>query len=202
MAVQSTAEIMDRMGMLPKAPASLGGKTLSELLHDGTVVSAIDPKFPQAIGISNVAQRAWLFANSHWEILLNEVESPFFTSDYPIALEAIRGRRVPNWILPLAPDLAIRIVPNVSLSGKESDGSISRFSADLRRPGHQEVRHCNQLIVRCAEELVFYRDDLPWIERFVAKNCDYRIDAVTDGIPADGGVMNISRQRIVRVKRP
>jgi hypothetical protein len=55
----------------------------------------------------------------------------------------------------------------------------------------------NRLIVQCAEDLVFYRDDHEWIGDFVAKNRYYRIEAVTDRIPYGTGFMNISTQRIV-----
>ncbi len=195
--VQTTAELLDRRGEIPKAPASLGGKSITELLEDGTVHANIDPKYPQAIGISTIVGRTWIFGNSHWQVLRNGTDSAFFTSDYPLALEALLGQRVPNWIVPLAPDLAIRIVPDVSLSGQEPDGSFARFSFESRAVGNDEARACNRLIARCAEDLIFYRDDRAWVEAFVAKNRLFRVEAVTDRIPVDGGILNVSRQRIL-----
>ena len=64
----------------------------------------------------------------------------------------------------------------------------------LRR---SDIIKINRLIVQCAEDLVFYRDNHKWISNFVAKNRHYRIDAVTNRIPYDTGFMNISTQRIV-----
>ena len=58
---------------MPNAPEELGGKTLSELLADGTVVLNIDGKYPQAIGIGNVMRHANNFGNCHWDILINSV---------------------------------------------------------------------------------------------------------------------------------
>ena len=78
--VEAEAEILDRQGALPKAPASLGGKSLTELLAEGSVKVKVDPKYPQALGISTITHRASVFGNSHWEILLNEGVTAFFTS--------------------------------------------------------------------------------------------------------------------------
>jgi len=131
--LQAEAAILDRQGLLPKAPAVLGSKTLSELLDDGTVHFEVDTKFPQAIGIDTIVSRVSIYGNSHWEILVNNDEhSPFFTSDYPVALEEVRGSRIPNWIIPLTPDLAIRIVPDVKLSGQPPDLSFSSFTHHRR----------------------------------------------------------------------
>jgi hypothetical protein len=45
------------------------------------------------------------------------------------------------------------------------------------------VINVNRQIVRCAEELVFYRDDLPWVSPFVRKNATYRLQNRTQRIP-------------------
>src|SRR5262249_17422115 len=47
--VEATAAIIDAQGLLEKSPPSLGGKSLSELLKDGTVHVTVDPKYPQAV---------------------------------------------------------------------------------------------------------------------------------------------------------
>jgi hypothetical protein len=39
---------------IPRPPAALEGKSLAELLADGTVCVEIDSKYPQALGISNL----------------------------------------------------------------------------------------------------------------------------------------------------
>ncbi|MBS0296839.1 MAG: DUF4238 domain-containing protein [Proteobacteria bacterium] len=199
--IQTEVEILEKQGSLTKAPASLGGKSLSELLAEGTIKATIDPKFPQAVGISTILSRTSVFGNSRWEILSNpEPESPFFTSDYPVALEKISGRQNPNWIVPLAPNLAIRIVPDEALRGAQDDLTFSRFRFSTRSISHQEIRAANGLIVRSAESLVFYRDDRDWVEKFVEKNRAFRIESVTDRIDVGDGVLNISRQRLAPVK--
>lgn len=198
--LEATAAILDRQGKIPKAPPSLGSKTLSELLSGGEVGVTVDPKYPQALGIATIESRQSIWGNSHWDILINEIAGcPFFTSDFPIAIEAT-GLRSMNWIVPLAPDLAVRIIPDVDLAGTAPDLSFAKFKAQRRSPKRPEIIELNRLIVRCAENLVFYRDDLPWIAPFIAKNRHYRVEAVTDRIPLGMGFVNISTQRIVQCR--
>jgi len=194
--VISTAAILDRKGLLRRAPAELGNKTLTELLADETVRVNVDGKFPQSLGISSIVERVSIWANSAWEVLRNrDTSTPFFTSDYPVALEA-KGNRLANWVVPLAPDLAVRIIPDVTLSDTAPDFSFGKFRYRFRTPRRSEVIDINRLIVRCAEDIVFYRDDLVWVRDFIEKNRHYRIEAVTERIPRGTGFLNISTHRI------
>jgi hypothetical protein len=195
--LESTAAILDKQGLIPPAPPSPGAKTLTELLTDKEVGIAVDPKYPQALGISTITSRTSVYGNSPWEILLNGVsECPFFTSDFPVAIEAT-AKRTMNWIVPLTPDLAIRIIPDVRLSGTAPDLSFAKFTSRQRTLRRAEIGGINRLIVRCAEDMVFYRDNYDWVADFIAKNRIYRIEAVTDRIPYGAGFMSISTQRIV-----
>ena len=77
--LESAAAILDKQGLIPKAPPSLGSKTLTELLADKEVTFSVDPKYPQALGINTIIKRVSIWGNSKWEILLNDVpECPFF----------------------------------------------------------------------------------------------------------------------------
>lgn len=191
--LKSTAKILDAQGAFSKTPAALGEKSLTELLADGTVKFEVDPKYPQAIGISNVTHHASVFGNSTWDVLHNgEADNPFFTSDYPAAIEVIDLNTPINRIVPLAPDLAIRIRPDIRLSGTAPDLSFAKFRAAPRRLKRVEILGLNRLIVQCAEDLVLYRDDREWIEGFVSKNRRYRVEPVTHTLPLgrDGSVAN------------
>jgi len=65
--VESTAVPMDAQGLIPPAPAALGGARLTELLHDGTVEVTIDPKYLQAIGINSILEKITAsVANCRW----------------------------------------------------------------------------------------------------------------------------------------
>jgi hypothetical protein len=194
--------ILDKQGLLEKAPPSLGGKSATELLAEGAIRSVVDPKFPQAISISNVTHFVSVFGNSRWEILHNnDEESPFFTSDYPVAIETTSDRRILNKIAPLTPNLAVRIMPNIAMSGADPDLSFAKFSHTRRTLKHHEVRNINRLLVQCAEDIIFHRDQRDWIEKFVAKNRHYRIDTVTSQIPQGTGFLVLSSQRVVSHNR-
>ena len=63
-ALESAATALDAQGLIPKAPNALGEKSITELLADGTVTFTVDPKYPQAVGISNVLHHVSVFGNS------------------------------------------------------------------------------------------------------------------------------------------
>jgi hypothetical protein len=151
--------------------------------------------------VTSVVHHVSVFGNSPWEILHNtEADNAFFTSDFPAAIEVINLNTPINRVVPLAPDLAIRIVPDIRLSGTKPDLSFAKFRAVPRRLNRPEILNLNRLIVRCAEDLILYRDDHDWIEEFVAKNRRYRIEPVTQQIPHGRGILNIATQRILACK--
>jgi hypothetical protein len=180
--VKATATIMERQELIESAPEALGGRSISDLFADGTAQVNIDHKYPQSLGIKNIVDTTKLFGNCRWEILLNEQsDSPFFTSDFPVAIERRRDGVI-NHIVPLAPDLAIRIIPDINLRRVPLDNSFSKFAYGRRTLRAEETRYINRLIVQCAEDLVFFRDDLQWIKQFVSKYRRHRIEAATDTI--------------------
>ena len=114
--VEATAAMMDAKGLIPPPPPELGGASFAELLRSEAVETTIDGKYPQAIGIASILERTAKFGNSKWEILRNRfADNPFFTSDFPAAIEKSGDPRILNRIVPLAPDLAIRILPNLAV---------------------------------------------------------------------------------------
>jgi Protein of unknown function (DUF4238) len=196
--VETTSEMMEVAGELPPPPASLAGTGLVELLQRGVVDITIDPKYPQAIGINTIVKRVALFGNFRWEILHNESkETPFFTSDFPAAIQVTYDRWIFNRIVPLAPDLAVRIKPNPKVDRSRLDLSFANFAYRVRKVGREEAMKFNRAIVRCAENAVFYRDDRPWIEPFVSKNRQYRIEPLIIKRQTAKGVLQISTHRVV-----
>jgi hypothetical protein len=193
----STATILDAQGAIPKAPEALGEKSITELLADGTVKFEVDPKYPQAIGVTSVMHHVSVFGNSPWEILRNEeADNPFFTSDYPAAIEVFDLNTPINRIVPLAPDLAIRIQPDIRLSGTKPDLTFTKFKAIQRKLKRNEILNLNRLIVQCAEDLILYRDDHAWVEGLVTKNRRYRIETVTQTLHHGTGDLLVSTHRI------
>jgi hypothetical protein len=196
--LESTAAILDKQGALPKSPDILGNKTLSELLAEGTVKFDVDPKYPQAMGVSAIKHHVSVFGNSRWEILLNSHVwgNPFFTSDYPVAIETFDINTPINRIVPLAPDIAVRIKPDIRLSRAEPDLTFAKFSStqiDLKR---QDILEMNRLFVRCAEDLVLYRDEYDWVENFIRKNRGYKVEPVTEKITLGLKELLVSTHRI------
>jgi hypothetical protein len=199
--VETVAATMEARGLIPPPPKELGGESLVELLGTGAVKVKVDPKFPQAIGINSIRRSLAIFGNIRWDILLNEFnDSPFFTSDFPAAIEETRDRRIINRIVPLAPNLAIRIRPTIDKD--LADFSFANFRCHRRRISHKEAEEINSLIVRCAEDTVFYRDDLAWVQKFIAKNRHYRVEQSTSTQPTRKGSLLISRLEIVPVTAP
>lgn len=201
--VETTAVMIEAQGLLPPPPAALAGASLTELLRSGVVAVTIDSKYPQAIGISSILERTATFGNFKWEILRNDFDdSAFFTSDFPAAIEKTGDARILNRIVPLAPNLALRIKPDLSLDRGRADFSFANFDYITRNVSRQELVKLNCLIVRCAEDVVFYRDDHPWIQPFVSKNRHYRIEPHTHQVRTPTGTLLFSTQRIVASTSP
>ena len=65
----------------------------------------------------------------------------------------------------------------------------------------KSVVSINRGIVRCAETMVFFRDNSPWIPGFVRKNAGFRIEPTTKSIAHGTGTMLWFTQEI-RETRP
>lgn len=199
-----TAELLERRGEIPPPPPEFGGASWSEVRASGAVKFDIDGKYPQAIGIGNVVRVAATLGNGDWEILLNpDAESnPFLTSDFPACLAPSADPRIMNRVVPLAPDVAVRIHPNIEADREKPDLTYAGHRFRLRSAGHQDVRAINALVVRCAEDLVFARDRPAWLPGFVRKHRDYRVDTLVDRLPTGDGTFIVSRARCVPYRRP
>ncbi len=196
---EETTRRLDRKGVIGPAPAELGGKTISEMIDDGDITLTVDQKYPQALGISSILEFASVYGNSNWDVLINEFDdTPFFTSDFPVAIESVSLNLPLNRIIPLTPRVALRIFPDPSHEFYEVDLSFPRFRYKVRKVSRKEVSKINRLIVQSAEGFVFFRDNHEWVSRFVHRNSGYRIEQRTDRIPHKGGVMLVCRLEITR----
>ena len=197
---EHTAIFLDSKGSLPLPPLELGGKNLTELLQSGEIQVNIDPKYPQAFGIASILSHTITYGNYNWDILINPFEdSPFFTSDFPIAIERAHNTHISNKIIPLAPYIAIRIRPNLSYDRKNPNYSFSDFKYTIRKLNRSEVVKINRLIVRCAETIVFFRDNFNWVLNFVKKNSGFRIETITGNLPYEKGSILWATQEISKI---
>lgn len=197
--VEESAKIVDKANELPPPPEELGGESLTELLESGKVTLEIDEKYPQAHGITSILSHVATFGNSFWEVLSNPYpDSPFFTSDYPVAIERSTNPMVFNRVFPLSPNLAIRIRPNIYADRENPDYEFKNFAVKRTTLSRPQVRAINQLLVRCAESVVFFSQNQPWIPGFVAKNSGYRIEPKTIKLPHGNGTLMWVTQEITK----
>jgi hypothetical protein len=81
-------------------------------------------------------------------------------------------------VVPLAPDLAVRVILDRKRSS--ADETFSNLTYIRRGQKRQAVLDVNRRLIRCAEELVFYRDNCEWVDRFIERNRRYRIEPITE----------------------
>ena len=197
--LESTTAIMEANGKFEPPPEILGDDSLTELLENGTIRFNIDPKYPHALGVQGILDRVVTFGNFDWDVIHNGfADSPFFTSDFPIAIERSRDPSVFNRVVPLAPDLAVRIKPDRGRRIDRSIISFPNFGCRHIDASKQEVIAINELLVQCAEELVLFRDNHPWVMPFVKKRSDYWIEPVTERVSRSTGEMIWSSLQVVK----
>lgn len=194
--VEEMARKAEAAGEIPPAPPELGGKSLSEMLSDGTVRVNVDPKYPQAMAIEGWSERVRMYSNCRWQFLLNDhSDSPFFTSDYPIIAEPAGAPHLANKVVPLSPALAVRIIPWMDPREVREGKLLSNFKYAVRPLDRSGVRQINTLIVRAAENIVIYRDQRDWVLPFVRKHAKFRMVSRTDRV----GPYIVSRRFVGRV---
>lgn len=196
--VEALAKAADAKGAFAPPPTELGGKDLTDLLDSGGIKIVVDPKMPQAVGIANILGRVAAFGNCKWDVLINEhTDCPFFTSDFPVANEQSEDPRVVNRIVPLAPHIAVRFRPDINNRGGDFD--FKNFSFERKTITRQEAIETNRLLVRAAEDTVFYPDKQKWVEPFIEKNRYYRME--TRQIDLGNGLPTQYRQTVVPFNR-
>lgn len=196
--VEALARQLERQEELPQPPEELGDGTLSDMLNDGRVEIRIDPEFPGAIGIANILERVSLFGNSCWDLIYNSNEGAgFFTSDYPVAIEPTADPRVLSRFVPLSPSFAVRIIPDLAYSRAEPDFEFAGFRYRKIEIDAAEARRLNQLLVRCAEDLILAADWADWRPRFVENHRNFRLDTTTNNVPTGAGEFMHFRTEIV-----
>jgi hypothetical protein len=99
-------------------------------------------------------------------------------------------------VVPLAPDLAVRVTPNPKIDRRKPDLTFSALTCVRRGQKRQSVIDVNRKIVRCAEDLVFYRDDCDWVVRFIEKNRNYRIEADVEMVSVGGRQIRHLAQKV------
>ncbi len=194
--VERSAEFLCEKGKIPKLSTPEGNKSFRDLISMGALSIGVDEKYPQALGTSNIFRRVGLFGNCEWDVILNrDAQSPFFTSDFPVAIERDLHQRTFNRIVPLAPDVAIRIKRKID-SDRVEDLGFPNFRYRRSEANGASVRDINRLIVRSAEELVFFKQDASWVKMFVERNRHFRIEPTVEAVRSEQGVVFFHQQSI------
>jgi hypothetical protein len=74
-------------------------------------------------------------------------DTPFFTSDYPVAIEVADLNEPINKVILLAPDLAIRIRPDIRMARAAEDPTFAKFTSTKCALNRHEVVNLNRQIV-------------------------------------------------------
>jgi len=196
--LEIAADLLERDGQIPPPPPELGGESLGDLLRSGRVQFTIDPKYPQSLGIQTILKRLSIWGNSRWDIIINEDrDSPFFTSDYPVGIELGEEPGVVNRIVPLAPNLALRIKPDLSERGIV-DLEFRNLRARRMKANKQQIAGINTAIVKAAETTVYSSTDRPWIRGFVQKYADFYVEPQTTKVPYGDCYMSVATMVVSR----
>lgn len=200
--VTNTTKLADAKGIFPDPPGILPGDSVTELLENEAIKLEIDGKYPQAIGIMDIQDRVAAFGNFHWDILINNhADAPFFTSDYPVAIDRNPATDALDRTFPLTPSLAIRINPDRNIKRIGFDLRFRQFTQSRRNLSRHEVVDINRKLVQGAERLVFSNHEREWVPNFIAKNRNYRIEISQIAHLNDRGMMMVTNQAIVPFAR-
>jgi hypothetical protein len=201
MAVEETARMSDAAGEIPAPPKELGGASFVELLDREVLKVGVDAKYAQGIGIAQILKIATSFGNFSWDVLINEYDdSPYFSSDFPVAVEATPEGHVAHRIVPLTPNVALRIRPRIEPRSRH-DFSYRGFQRRTVRVSRANIRTVNRHIVRSAEKLVFFRDQADWVRPFIAKNAPFRVQTKSERIPTGQGTILWSKLQVVDTRK-
>ena len=198
--VHATALLLDAQGKFDPPPKSMGVSSLSEALQSGLVAVKIDEKFPQAIGISVITDLTLLLGNFSWELITNTTGSAFLTSDYPVAIEPNETPGIFNRVVPLAPDIAVRLLPRHEARQIKGEMKFPLFRHRTINATHGQVRTINLSTVRCAEDSIFSPQLSAWIKPFVDRNRRFGIVPHSVRHKTNGGYLTVSSMKVEELR--
>jgi hypothetical protein len=160
----------------------------------------IEPDYPHSIAITNLVSTTNLLYQSDWDILFNNSDVPFITSDNPTALYY----RSPNDYIaatyfPLTPKIAVLIKPNPNIK-RSQNINIDQVNHDRDRNisiNEKHVNKFNELIVKSAEKVVIHSKSELWLEELVDKYKNWQVQLLTFEHPINGGTLIVNKQDAV-----
>jgi len=173
------------------------------MLKEGKIVIEADPNSVKAKLTGALIGLACLAYHSNWIFFENRTDTPFLTSDNPVALRLsdVIGEPM-NRFMPITPQLGLFMTLDAWQKQKrrfpKEKSEIDRLLQEepfgtIRgtRPIPNDVRELNRLIVQCAENFVFSNRKDDGVERLVQKHGKYRIEADPQELrEPDGGFIH------------
>lgn len=163
-----------------------------EMIERGEMTVHTKPEYIKAISTQHLLEIAWEAYNQDWTVLRNNTDSPFLTSDNPVALSESRSAVVPSTrYLPITPRLCLSV--NFS-PNRVKPLDREKPSIDLQRPPMGTIRGgditamgariINRAVVQCAEDLVFSSVESEGIRKLVSRYAKYRVESEFVEFPA------------------
>lgn len=197
--LKSVVRGMESGGLFSHIPYPMDGKSITDLMAEGLIDLKVDPKYPQAIGISSIFSMLFTLGNFDWNIMHNpfSADTPFITSDYPIAITEGYDNIVLDKVIPLSIDLALRISPNVNIIPKKIRSNFNQLRFRKSFLSREEVLEVNQLVVRCAETEVYFARTHDWITQLVKANARFRIETTVENFRFGSGMLQKASLSVV-----
>jgi Protein of unknown function (DUF4238) len=161
------------------------------LLRDGKFRPEIDKDFSKALVITQLLKHQWCLYHEAWDVIWNDTDVLFLTSDNPSCLDyeyggPIRAARY----LPLAPRLALRtLIDPKNLPEIRTNTPPAKPSAG-RRATTKFVRDMNRLVIQSAEDIVLASERKPYIPLCVQKYKNWKFRAEVRRVPVADATTN------------
>lgn len=151
------------------------------LVDSGGLTIEVEPDWARAQNATHLLRFAWKLFNSDWTIIANETPVDFITSDNPFVFEdpgPFRGGkpRLPRY-LPLSPRFCLYVEMDTGVDfgepnfAKTPQGRV-QFATTDKVPG---VEFVNEIVVKCADELIIASTKIDALDTLTAKYAGYRV---------------------------
>jgi hypothetical protein len=196
-------QMQARPDLFPDAKP-LPQEKFDQIMESGGLIANVDPKHSHARMIANLVDLQWHLYKSPWLVMVNETESPFLTSDFPVAFYYPKpDSQIPYRYVPISPKFGILI----KLSLDPADRKFPKVemkkypntTVDIRDIKHDFVRILNTLTVQGAESLVISDRKEDWITNLIKKNKDWKMDSGVMRMSYKGGSLVTTKMKPRRV---
>ena len=138
----------------------------------------------------------WCLYHQPWDVIWNETDEPFLTSDNPSCFDFQYGgpMRAARYV-PLTPRLALRTLIYPENLPKIRAGIPPAQPSAGRRATTKFVRDMNRLVIQSAENIVLASELKPYIPRCVQKYKSWEVRAEVRRIPVADGYYELIQTR-------